>query len=487
MGLGLRGADHFHGRFQLGQIFSTGLCGRADNREGHGGIDSPLTLYVLQRKSLGVVTGQGVLAIVQVVPRHISVSSDGNVAGVAVGFVADNIADGVCSSSQREVCGGVRLGLRGADHFNRCVQLAELLIVGLGGRNDFRIALHLENNGKSAIRRSPAIVRVIQRNALAFAVGGVSAEACIVLFYVQPGSDDNSAGRIISRSRIVINDVRILNQIIESFSVHGFRRAVYMNVLIEDGLQIVEGGACHTLDLEGDNIVRGSGGDPPVRFLGISQINVPALAGWSVHCVAVGLIELRHIVAGVDFNSAGVFTGDRIRLNIADTDDRFHCQAGHPVRMIGGILSAADRYPNVHGSDFRFRRGDGRHSVITRDVESDGKRTRTLPLLGRLIVFQHNGLRGFIGTGKGMPVAVSGHMLICMNGDNTGVVAAAALNVADSEGIVQEGVLFCLVGMVGVGVGALNLHHIAIQQILDGGFAGFVGLGGGQGLGTFYR
>ena len=127
--------------------------GFALDREGNGGIDSPLTLYVLQRKSLGVVTGQGVLAIVQVVPPHISVSSDGNVAGVAVSFVAGNIADGVCSISQREVCGGVRLGLRGADHFHGRFQLGQIFSTGLCGRADNR-------EGHGGIRHRPPYIIV---------------------------------------------------------------------------------------------------------------------------------------------------------------------------------------------------------------------------------------------------------------------------------------------------------------------------------------
>mgnify|MGYP007134717243 CR=1 FL=1 len=66
--------------------------------EGNGVIDNPPTLYVFQRKGLGVVTGQGVLAEVGVVLRYILISSDDNVAGVAVGLVAGDIADVVCSS-----------------------------------------------------------------------------------------------------------------------------------------------------------------------------------------------------------------------------------------------------------------------------------------------------------------------------------------------------------------------------------------------------
>jgi len=143
------------------------------DREGNGGIDSPLTLYVLQRKSLGVVTGQGVLAIVHVVPRHIFVSSDGNVAGVAVGFVAGDIADVVCSLDQREACGVVRLGLRGAGHFHGRFQLGQIFSTGLCGRNDLRHARNVENNGGPA-RNSPAVIRVFQRNSCAGVFGIVS-------------------------------------------------------------------------------------------------------------------------------------------------------------------------------------------------------------------------------------------------------------------------------------------------------------------------
>ena len=134
-----------------------GLLGRGSalDREGNGGIDSPLTLYVLQRKSLGVVTGQGVLAIVQVVPRHIFVSSDGNVAGVAVSFVAGDIADVVCSLDQREACGGVRLGLRGAGHFHGRFQLGQIFSTGLCGRADNR-----EGHGGISHRPPYIIVRI---------------------------------------------------------------------------------------------------------------------------------------------------------------------------------------------------------------------------------------------------------------------------------------------------------------------------------------
>ena len=76
-------------------------------------------------------------------------------------------------------------------------------------------------------------------------------------------------------------------------------------------------------------------------------------------------------------------------------------------------------------------------SGVAHDIENDGSDGLNSPL--RAVVLQSDGLRGFIGTGKGMPVAVSGHILSCLNGDNTGVVAAAALNVADSEGTILEG------------------------------------------------
>ena len=164
------------------------------DREGNGGIDSPLTLYVLQRKSLGVVTGQGVLAIVHVVPRHIFVSSDGNVAGVAVSFVAGNIADGVCSTSQREVYGGVRLGLRGADHFHGRFQLGQIFSTGLCGRNNLRHARDVENNGGAALN-SPAIIRVFQGNGRVDALGIMgSAGIGVELLHILLRVDGDSVG-----------------------------------------------------------------------------------------------------------------------------------------------------------------------------------------------------------------------------------------------------------------------------------------------------
>ena len=119
---------------------------------------------------------------------------------------------------------------------------------------------------------------------------------------------------------------------------------------------------------------------------------------------------------------------------------------------------------------------EGSGSGVAHDIENDGSGRLNSPI--RAVVLQSDGLRGFIGTGKGMPVAVSGHILICMNGDNTGVVAVAALNVADSEGTSHEGI--CNISVARVGDGAVNLHRIAVQQIHDGGFAGFVGLDGGR-------
>ena len=123
------------------------------DREGNGGIDNPPTLYVFQRKGLGVVTGQGVLAEVGVVLRYILISSDDNVAGVAVGFVAEGIADGVCSLDQREGCGGVRLGLRGAGHFHGRFQLGQIFSTGLCGRADNR-------EGHGGIRHRPPYIIV---------------------------------------------------------------------------------------------------------------------------------------------------------------------------------------------------------------------------------------------------------------------------------------------------------------------------------------
>ena len=125
------------------------------DREGNGGIDNPPTLYVFQRKGLGVVTGQGVLAEVGVVLRYILISSDDNVAGVAVGFVAEGIADGVCSLDQREGCGGVRLGLRGAGHFHGRFQLGQIFSTGLCGRADNR-----EGHGGISHRPPYIIVRI---------------------------------------------------------------------------------------------------------------------------------------------------------------------------------------------------------------------------------------------------------------------------------------------------------------------------------------
>ena len=75
-----------------------------------------------------------------------------------------------------------------------------------------------------------------------------------------------------------------------------------------------------------------------------------------------------------------------------------------------------------------------------------------------------------------MSASVCGHVRIRSNGDNTGIVAAAALNVADSEGTIHEGI--CNISVARVGGGAVNLHRRIAQQILDVGFAGFVGLGG---------
>ena len=164
------------------------------DREGNGGIDSPLTLYVLQRKSLGVVTGQGVLAIVHVVPRHIFVSSDGNVAGVAVSFVAGNIADGVCSTSQREVYGGVRLGLRGAGHIHGRFQIGQIFSTGPCGRNDLRHARDVENNGGAALN-SPAIIRVFQGNGRVDALGIMdSAGIGVELLHILLRVDGDRAG-----------------------------------------------------------------------------------------------------------------------------------------------------------------------------------------------------------------------------------------------------------------------------------------------------
>ena len=119
--------------------------------------------------------------------------------------------------------------------------------------------------------------------------------------------------------------------------------------------------------------------------------------------------------------------------------------------------------------------GGGR-SRITHNVENDGSDGIRSPRLGRLIVFQRNGLRGLIGSSKSMSASVCGHILICTNGDNTGVVAAAALNVADSEGTVQEGI--CNSGVARVGGGAVNLHRRIAQQSLDGAIVGGSGLGG---------
>ena len=164
------------------------------DREGNGGIDSPLTLYVLQRKSLGVVTGQGVLAIVHVVPRHIFVSSDGNVAGVAVSFVAGNIADGVCSTSQREVYGGVRLGLRGAGHIHGRFQIGQIFSTGPCGRNNLRHARDVENNGGAALN-SPAIIRVFQGNGRVDALGIMgSAGIGVELLHILLRVDGDSVG-----------------------------------------------------------------------------------------------------------------------------------------------------------------------------------------------------------------------------------------------------------------------------------------------------
>ena len=143
------------------------------DREGNGVIDNPPTLYIFQRKGLGVVTGQGVLAEVGVVLRYILISSDDNVTGVAVGFVAGDIADVVCSLDQREACGVVRLGLRGAGHFHGRFQLGQIFSTGLCGRNDLRHARNVENNGGPA-RNSPAVIRVFQRNSCAGVFGIVS-------------------------------------------------------------------------------------------------------------------------------------------------------------------------------------------------------------------------------------------------------------------------------------------------------------------------
>ena len=164
------------------------------DREGNGVIDNPLTPYVLQRKSLGVVTGQGVLAIVHVVPRHIFVSSDGNVAGVAVSFVAGNIADGVCSTSQREVYGGVRLGLRGAGHIHGRFQIGQIFSTGPCGRNDLRHARDVENNGGAALN-SPAIIRVFQGNGRVDALGIMgSAGIGVELLHILLRVDGDSVG-----------------------------------------------------------------------------------------------------------------------------------------------------------------------------------------------------------------------------------------------------------------------------------------------------
>ena len=75
-----------------------------------------------------------------------------------------------------------------------------------------------------------------------------------------------------------------------------------------------------------------------------------------------------------------------------------------------------------------------------------------------------------------MSASVCGHVRIRSNGDNTGIVAAAALNVADSEGTSHEGI--CNSGVARVEGGAVNLHRSIAQQILDGAIVGGSGLGG---------
>ena len=138
--------------------------------ERNGLIDSPLALYILQRKGLGGVTGQGVLAKVGVILLYIFVSSDGNAAEVAVGLVAGNIADGVCSLDQCKGCRGVRCGLRGAGHLYRLFELGQLFLAGDYGRNDLRITLDVERNGSTALHE-PCIILVFQRNSRGAVLG----------------------------------------------------------------------------------------------------------------------------------------------------------------------------------------------------------------------------------------------------------------------------------------------------------------------------
>ena len=164
------------------------------DREGNGVIDNPPTLYIFQRKGLGVVTGQGVLAEVGVVLRYILISSDDNVTGVAVGFVAGDIADVVCSLDQREGCGGVRLGLRGAGHFHGRFQLGQIFSTGLCGRNNLRHARDVENNGGAALN-SPAIIRVFQGNGRVDALGIMgSAGIGVELLHILLRVDGDSVG-----------------------------------------------------------------------------------------------------------------------------------------------------------------------------------------------------------------------------------------------------------------------------------------------------
>ena len=164
------------------------------DREGNGGIDSPPTLYIFQRKGLGVVTGQGVLAEVGVVLRYILISSDDNVTGVAVGFVAGDIADVVCSLDQREVYGGVGLGLRGAGHIHGRFQIGQIFSTGPCGRNDLRHARDVENNGGAALN-SPAIIRVFQGNGRVDALGIMgSAGIGVELLHILLRVDGDRAG-----------------------------------------------------------------------------------------------------------------------------------------------------------------------------------------------------------------------------------------------------------------------------------------------------
>ena len=164
------------------------------------------------------------LAEVGVVLRYILISSDGNVAEVAVGLVAGDIADVVCSLDQREACGVVRLGLRGAGHFHGRFQLGQIFNTGLCGRNDLGLALNIENNRDSAFCCCPHFTFVVpcQSNALGgFVVKGMHPVGLTVCIYIRLCRDGDGAG-VLARAKFGFRErTRIGNR-----NVHTIRMSI---------------------------------------------------------------------------------------------------------------------------------------------------------------------------------------------------------------------------------------------------------------------